>query len=106
MADFKAVDLQMALPRLSDASIQQQQQSHKIAADQQWLADQGIRQADAEKRQAVRPEKPAGPAVRERQRQGGGGDNRGRFSGNRRGDGDATAEAPHPYKGKHIDRRL
>ncbi|PDO11261.1 MAG: hypothetical protein BLM47_03465 [Candidatus Reconcilbacillus cellulovorans] len=107
MADFKAVDLQMALPRLPDAAIQQQQQSQKVSIDQQWLAGQNIRQAELEKQQTVRPEQPAKAAVRERQGQGGGArKNRdgfadGRYTGQR-----AADEAPHPYKGKFIDRRL
>lgn len=107
MADFKAVDLQMALPRLADAAIQQQQQSQKVSVDQQWLAGQNIRQAELEKQQAVRPEQPAKATVRERQgHEGGTGKNRGGSAGGRHAGQQAADEAPHPYKGKFIDRRL
>jgi hypothetical protein len=100
---FKPIDFQIAIPRTPDASGYYGNQSARPAAEQQMLASQSEKETERMRKTSSAPEETENRPIREGQpRQQGGG--RRQRQGKSKPDGPRPPkDAPHPYKGKHID---
>jgi hypothetical protein len=105
--DMKAVDLQMALPRLQDASVLQQQQTAKPMLYQQILGQESLKKTEQDRQKTLKTESPAETRIadegeQEARRNADGG------AGKRKRKEEREARdipAAHPFKGKYIDLR-
>jgi len=100
---FKPIDFQIAIPRTPDASNHYGQQMARPAVEQQMLAAQSEKETVRMRQTTEAAEETENRPIRDGQprRQGG---ERGRQQGKGRpGESRASKDAPHPYKGKHID---
>jgi len=105
---MKGVEMQIAVPRTTEATNVQNQLNQKPGYDQASLANQTAKRAERERTQAVRADGADFLNVRE----DGGGARSGAREGNarrRKADDDerrGAAEPGHPFKGRHIDISL
>lgn len=106
---LKGVEMQIAVPRTSEATHIQHQLNQKPAQDQTMLASQQTKEAEMRKRKSAEVEQSAFLHVKDEDAgtSNGGSGGRGRKR-DRRGESPsgAAADMTHPYKGKHIDITL
>ncbi|WP_339241615.1 hypothetical protein MKX40_11315 [Paenibacillus sp. FSL R5-0517] len=102
---FKAVELQIAVPRTSEAGRYQSEAQQRPITDQNLLAEQTTKEANEARQRSEAMDETSQTSVRDGQTNDGN-----QQSGS---DGQQTVEAQetvkpaeHPYKGKHIDLSL
>ncbi|PYE52172.1 hypothetical protein HUB98_28115 [Paenibacillus barcinonensis] len=99
---FKAVELQIAVPRTSEAGRYQSEAQQRPVTDQNLLAEQTIKEANEARQRSEAMAETAHTSVRDGHT--GGGEHHSEAGGH---DGaveqDNIKPAEHPYKGKHID---
>ncbi|MBB6019373.1 hypothetical protein HNR77_000430 [Paenibacillus sp. JGP012] len=99
---FKAVELQIAVPRTSEAGRYQSEAQQRPVTDQNLLADQMNKEANEARQRSEAMAETAHTSVRDGHAGGGK-----HHSGSGGHDGTEDQEnikpAEHPYKGKHID---
>lgn len=100
---FKAVELQIAVPRTSEAGRYQNEYQQRPMLDQQMIAEQTAKEAQASSQRSTAVDETADAAVRDGQSHQGE-----RHGGTLARDVEETQEqqpklAEHPFKGKHID---
>jgi len=100
---FRPIDFQTAIPRTPDASNHYGHQMARPAVEQQMLADQSAKETELMRQKSAATEETENRPIRDGQpRQQGGG--RGRQQGKgKTEESRQPKDAPHPYKGKHID---
>jgi len=107
---LRAIEMQVALPRTTDAGNIQNQLSQKPVMDQSMLAQESLKQAEHEQKRTTKTEQASNLLIREedaRREQ-----NSRRQGGNRKAPGnqpsaDSGKKLPdHPYKGRFIDLTL
>ena len=104
---WKAVEMQVALPRTHDAGQLMHQLQHKPLDDQSQLAGQQVKQTEQERKKSAKVEETKQFSIRDdepKQRSGqrdGGGKGRQQALAKKPG-----AVARHPYKGHRIDLTL
>ncbi|GIQ68616.1 hypothetical protein XYCOK13_14400 [Xylanibacillus composti] len=107
--NFKPIELQISMPRTTDAGQQQQQLSNKPVADQTMLGTQAQREAEKDRTRAARPDETAESRIRD-QSKGSGGQGDHARKGKQQSEGDPAGSmevpAPHPYKGRRLDITL
>ncbi|WP_223066798.1 hypothetical protein [Paenibacillus caui] len=107
--DLKPVELQIAVPRTSEASRIHQDQQSRPQLDQQQLAGQNIRSSEQQRMRSNQVDESSQPEVREEAKQSSSG-NQGHQRGGRRQERsdhpNQSHPAEHPFKGKHIDFSL
>jgi len=102
---MKGVELQIAVPRTTEATNVQHQLNHKPGYDQAALANQSSKKSERQRKQAVRADGAGFLNVREDGSQGTRSDRLPR----RKKDGAVplgAKEQGHPFKGNHIDITL
>ena len=106
---LKGVEMQLALPRASEATQAQHHLNHKPVNDQAAAAAQQVKQAERQLSMSSAVTSSEFLGVRE-DGQGGGSGKGGSGGRNRRNDAKAESAGAggfrHPYKGKHIDISL
>lgn len=106
--DLKPVELQIALPRTSEASRIQHDQQSKPSLDQQQLAAQNVKTSEQLRTRSSEVDEPFKSEVREDGRNTSS-DKHGGAGGHAQDSEDPSKQshpAEHPYKGKHIDFSL
>jgi hypothetical protein len=103
--DFKAVEMQIAIPRTGEAAHWQNQLSQKPLHDQSALAAQFAVQEELQRKRSNKAEEAVRPNIRDDQ---GKGKRRGKFAAP---EPDSVkkrtpARSEHPFKGRHIDLSL
>ncbi|WP_240480034.1 hypothetical protein [Paenibacillus fonticola] len=101
---MKSVELQIAVPRTSEAGRIQQDQQQRPLSDQSLLAQQNLKTSELERKRSSGLEQSAhnkavkreGSASSDRQQEQ-------PESGEQQEERDKDQPAEHPYKGKHID---
>jgi len=103
--DFKAVEMQIAIPRTGEAAQWQNQMSQKPLHDQSALAAQVAAQEELQRKRSNKAEEAARPNIRDDQ---GEGKRRGKFTVPESGSVKkrTPARSDHPFKGRHIDLSL
>ena len=101
---LKPVELQIAVPRTTEAGRIQNELQHSPSADQQQLAAQNVKQSQEMTQRSTEVDDTSDTALRD---DGGRGKNTG---GNSQQDkhhkSDGSPDAEHPYKGHRIDLSL
>lgn len=101
---LKPVELQIALPRTTEAGKVQNEIQQRPLIDQQQLAGQNVKTSQEQAQRSSGVDESAESALRE---DGGRGNHQGGHpSGERRQQQENSAPAEHPYKGKRIDLSL
>ncbi|CQR56449.1 hypothetical protein [Paenibacillus riograndensis] len=101
---LKPVELQIAVPRTTEAGKIQNGLQHRPALDQQQLAGQNVKQTEQLAQRSSEVDESAEPALRDH---GGGGQQPGSHSAPPKPQKTETAhDAEHPYKGHRIDLSL
>ncbi|MFF2908585.1 hypothetical protein [Paenibacillus sp. NPDC057934] len=101
---LKPVELQIAVPRTTEAGRIQNELQHRPAADQQQLAAQNVKQSQEMTQRTAEVDDPSETALRD---DGGRGNNPGGHSSQEKGhNSDGSLGAKHPYKGLRIDLSL
>lgn len=104
---LKGVEMQVALPRTSDATHAQHHLNQKPAYDQAAAAAQQMKLAERQRTSSSEVSSSEFLNVREDGRGGsGGGGGQGRKNKSASQDAAAGSDMRHPYKGKHIDISL
>ncbi|WP_440118851.1 hypothetical protein [Paenibacillus sp. QZ-Y1] len=102
---FKAVELQIAVPRTSEAGRYQSEAQQRPITDQNLLAEQTAKEANEARQRSEALDETAHTAVRDGQSK-----DKEQQSGSHEPDSalseDIVKPAEHPYKGKHIDLSL
>lgn len=102
---FKAVELQIAVPRTSEAGRYQNEAQQRPVIDQNLLAEQTAKEANEARQRSEALDETAHTDVRDGQSR-----NKEQQSGSNEFEVTSTQEtvkpAEHPYKGKHIDLSL
>ncbi|MFE6073255.1 hypothetical protein ACFVQB_02135 [Paenibacillus sp. NPDC057886] len=102
---FKAVELQIAVPRTSEAGRYQSEAQQRPVIDQNLLAEQTAKEANEARQRSEALDETAHTDVRDGQSR-----NKEQQSGSNEHEAISTLEtvkpAEHPYKGKHIDLSL
>ncbi|KOY13486.1 hypothetical protein [Paenibacillus xylanivorans] len=102
---FKAVELQIAVPRTSEAGRYQSEAQQRPVIDQNLLAEQTAKEANEARQRSEALDETAHTNVRDGQSS-----NKEQHSGSNEPESTSTLEtvkpAEHPYKGKHIDLSL
>jgi uncharacterized membrane protein len=102
---FKAVELQIAVPRTSEAGRYQNEAQQRPVIDQNLLAEQTAKEANEARQRSEALDETAHTDVRDGQSR-----NKEQQSGSNESEVTSTLEtvkpAKHPYKGKHIDLSL
>ncbi|MFS0856856.1 MULTISPECIES: hypothetical protein [Paenibacillus] len=102
---FKAVELQIAVPRTSEAGRYQNEAQQRPVIDQNLLAEQTAKEANEARQRSEALDETAHTDVRDGQSR-----NKEQQSGSNESEVTSTLEtvkpAEHPYKGKHIDLSL
>lgn len=102
---LKSVDMQIAVHRSHEASVNQQQLNQKPSNDQALLGLQHEKQAKLDRQKTGELEE--SPQANIHDDQSGKRDQRSRREGrDQRNQDEETEQAIHPYKGKHIDISL
>ncbi|WP_310550352.1 hypothetical protein [Paenibacillus glufosinatiresistens] len=99
---FKPVELQIAVPRVTEAAKLHQEALHRPVQDQQMLAAMNVKHSREEAQRSAEVEETAESAIRDDGRRGR--SNHGSGESGRRETEDKQAE--HPFKGKRIDLSL
>ncbi|GIP36839.1 hypothetical protein J31TS4_01190 [Paenibacillus sp. J31TS4] len=102
---WKAIDLQMAVHRNSDAGLQQSQLQQKPVEDQAALAEQNGKQAAQDTHKTGKTPEAGEAGIRERGQRGGD-SQKGQKKKKGMADREDERDAPHPYKGRFIDLQL
>lgn len=106
--NMKSVELQIAVPRTSEAGRVQHDQQHRPLIDQSLLSVQTVKDSEVERRRSAGVDESAHNTTVRRE-------GNGSFTQEQQGQhhpGDKPAEqeqehlAEHPYKGRHIDLSL
>ncbi|MHA6529230.1 hypothetical protein [Paenibacillus sp. BAC0078] len=101
---LKPVELQIALPRTTEAGKIQNGLQHRPALDQQQLAGQNVKQAEALAQRSSEVDESAESALRD---DGGRGKHAGGHASSQKEQKPETShDAEHPYKGHRIDLSL
>jgi hypothetical protein len=108
---LRAIEMQIALPRTTEAAHVQNQLSQKPVLDQSMLAQENLKQAEQQQKRANEVDKASTMLIKEddarreqesKRRQGGARKAQGKQASDVTG-----AKLPdHPYKGRHIDLTL
>ncbi|CAM3061951.1 hypothetical protein P4H27_19825 [Paenibacillus taichungensis] len=102
---FKAVELQIAVPRTSEAGRYQNEAQQRPVIDQNLLAEQTAKEANEARQRSEALDETAHTDVRDGQSR-----NKEQQSGSNEPEVTSALEtvkpAEHPYKGKHIDLSL
>lgn len=104
---MKPVELQIAVPRTSEAGRIQQEQQMRPTVDQQQLAAQNIKSSEQQRIRSSEVDEPFKSEVRDGEKHSSG--KHGGTGGHQHESEDPakqTHPAEHPYKGKHIDFSL
>ncbi|MEK5237976.1 hypothetical protein NST99_19985 [Paenibacillus sp. FSL L8-0470] len=101
---LKPVELQIALPRTTDAGKVQHGLQHRPAVDQQQLAGQNVKQSSELAHRSTEVDESAEAALRNDDSQG---NHAGSQSSSHQQEKQQTShDAEHPYKGRRIDLSL
>lgn len=106
--NLKPIELQIAIPRTTDAGAHQQQLLQRPVADQANLAQQSVRQAETLRRSANEVTETEHRRIKDEEP----GKNNDAYPRKRQGkqqngtEEQAPAQSEHPYKGRHIDLSL
>jgi len=102
---FRPIDFQLSIPRTPDASNIYGQQMARPAVEQQMQAMQSEKETERLRQRSTAPEETENRPIREGQprQQGGGRQQRQQQGLVKQGGPRPPKDAPHPYKGKHID---
>ncbi|SEK21925.1 hypothetical protein [Paenibacillus sp. OK003] len=102
---FKAVELQIAVPRTSEAGRYQSEAQQRPVIDQNLLAEQTAKEANEARQRSEALDETAHTDIRDGQSR-----NKEQQSGSNEPEATSALEtvkpAEHPYKGKHIDLSL
>ncbi|AIQ47835.1 hypothetical protein R70723_19475 [Paenibacillus sp. FSL R7-0273] len=101
---LKPVELQIALPRTTDAGKVQNELLHRPVLDQQQLAGQNVKHAAELARRTNEIEESPDSKLRNDGERGNGQGNHPSGQGQRKGE--APHDAEHPYKGRRFDLSL
>ncbi len=101
---LKPVELQIALPRTTEAGKIQNGLQHRPALDQQQLAGQNVKQTEQLAQRSSEVDESAESALRDRE--GGGQQPGGHSAPPKPQKTEAAHDAEHPYKGHRIDLSL
>ncbi|ANS74025.1 hypothetical protein AWM70_05105 [Paenibacillus yonginensis] len=105
--DLKPVELQIAVPRTSEAGRIQQEQQFRPTVDQQQLAAQNVKDSELQRTRSSEVDDSAKSERRERESSDSADRDERQTSRNRveekQGQQPEPHLAEHPYKGKHID---
>lgn len=102
---LKPVELQIALPRTTEAGKIQNESQQRPAIDQQQLAGQNVKQTQELAQRSAEVDESSESALRD----GGGKGNHhsgGKSSSDKDSKASTTRDAEHPYKGQRIDLSL
>jgi len=104
---FRSVEMQIAIPRTSEAQVAQNQLLQKPVLDQEALAAKELQQKERELRQSTGVQESDGPAIRQEKEKSGGRESGGKQKRKPPAPRKQSGEkAAHPYKGHHIDLTL
>ncbi|OZB97827.1 hypothetical protein [Paenibacillus sp. XY044] len=101
---MKAVEMQIAIPRTSEVGKVQNELHHRPAQDQQFLAEQGIKETAEMSKRSESVDETADAAIRDE-----GGRNKQRRNQTASTSAEESADlqdAQHPFKGHHLDVSL
>lgn len=101
--DLKPVELQIAVPRTSEASRVQQDQQHRPLLDQQMIAGQNIKHADQQRTRSTGIDDSSKTQIHDQDHRESGSGQDQHSSPNQEEQAPPSKPAEHPYKGKHID---
>ncbi|REJ16689.1 MAG: hypothetical protein C6W59_07975 [Paenibacillaceae bacterium] len=100
---FKPIDFQIAIPRTPEVSGYYGNQLARPAAEQQMLAAQSEKETERMRQTSAAPEETENRPIRDGQPRQQGGGRRQQQGKSRPDEPRPPKDAPHPYKGKHID---
>ncbi|MFB5266597.1 hypothetical protein ACE41H_07335 [Paenibacillus enshidis] len=105
---LKAVELQIAVPRTSEAGKVLSENRHRLVNDQALLGEQAVKETQAVRQRSEAVEQSADAAVRDREGQSNYRDHRNKRRGSEptQDNPPAVHQAEHPFKGHHIDLSL
>ncbi|MFC5702106.1 hypothetical protein ACFPVX_12465 [Cohnella faecalis] len=104
---YKSIDLQTSLPRAAEMTPLAQHQHQRGASEQAMLGQQAIKNAERQAQRKTKTESAAKSDIKDRDARGQDGGTERRNGRHPEGDAkapeDSIADAPHPFKGRHID---
>lgn len=105
---FRAIEMQIAIPRTSEAGTVQSQLMQKSAFDQSSLAAKQAQESERQLQRSTKVEESSSPLIRDDSQEGSKGKrdrktNKTKQSG---AGGSSPSVTSHPYKGHHIDLSL
>lgn len=103
--DFKAVELQIAVPRAGEASRIQQESQHRPMHHQHTLEGQSIKNSDRERKRSTQVDESAHASVRDGHHQASAEENSSKHK-EEPSEQEKDHAAEHPYKGHHLDLSL
>ncbi|WP_145408820.1 hypothetical protein [Paenibacillus xylanexedens] len=103
---FKAVELQIAVPRTSEAGRYQNEYQQRPVIDQSLLAEQTAKEAEAARQRSEAMDETANAALRDNHMNDSEQNNSSQHSKFSEDAQENIKPAEHPYKGKHIDFSL
>lgn len=104
---WKAVDLQMAVHKNSEAALRQSQMQHKPVVDQELLAGANQKMTELQRHKSGKVDETTGLTVRDDGGRHGDGKPPGQGNNKKRQPQQkAESASEHPYKGHHIDLSL
>ncbi|RUT29738.1 hypothetical protein EJP77_13010 [Paenibacillus zeisoli] len=103
--DFKSVELQIAVPRTSEAGRIQQDAMHRPMHHQHALEDHNIKSSDRERRRSAQVDESTHASIRD-DHQHPSREDRNRQQGEDTPEQEKDRAAEHPFKGHHLDLSL
>jgi len=100
---FKPIDFQTAIPRTPDMANYYGGQMARSAAEQQMLAAQSEKETERLRQMSTAPDEAENRPIRDGQPKQKGGGHKQRQGKGGQDESRPPKDAPHPYKGKHID---
>lgn len=103
--DFKSVELQIAVPRTSEAGRIQQDAMHRPMHHQHLLEDKNIKSTDRDRKRSAQVDESSHASIRD-EHQNSSHEERNRHKEEDTSEQEKDRAAEHPFKGHHLDLSL
>lgn len=104
--DLKPIELQIAVPRTSEAGRVQHEGQHRPQIDQSLLSAQNIKESELQRQRSTEVDEGALSSQVKRDEGSAAGQQQGKSSSEHQDESEKEKPAEHPYKGHHIDLSL
>ncbi|AZS16088.1 hypothetical protein [Paenibacillus lutimineralis] len=104
--DLKSIELQIAVPRTSEAGRVQHEGQHRPQIDQSMLSAQNVKDSDLQRHRSTEVDEGSSSSHVRRDDESSRKQQQGKSSGDHQDEKEKEKPAEHPYKGHHIDLSL